>query len=78
VTVDHPLEDAANHLELVGGAVLSQAADFLRRIELERSDAARKVLEDAAKDLESRRGGDTYQKAFKTAAALLRSMKARV
>lgn len=70
-----PLEDAANDLEMLGGAALSPAADFLRRIELERSDAARKALEEAAKRIEAQEGGFTYQKAFKASAALLRRLK---
>lgn len=70
MTKDTSLEDAANQLELRG-----QAADFLRRIELERADAARKALEDAAKKIEQQEGGFTYRKANKATAALLRRLK---
>jgi hypothetical protein len=47
-----------------------------RVIELERADAARRALEEAAKQIETQKGGQTYQKALKTAAAILRRMKA--
>jgi hypothetical protein len=47
-----------------------------RVIELERADAARKALEDAAKRIEAQEGGQTYQKAYKAAAELLRRWKA--
>ena len=50
--------------------------DDARRIELERSDAARQALEEAAKRIESQGGGQTYQKAFKAAADVLRRFKA--
>jgi hypothetical protein len=55
---------------------MSDIADFDRRIELERADAARWALEEAAKQVESQDGGQTYRKAYKTAAALLRRIKA--
>lgn len=70
MTRDTTLKQAA------GGRAFSQAADFLRRIELERADAARKALEDAAQRVETQDGNDTYQKAFKASAALLRKLKA--
>lgn len=47
-----------------------------RIIELERADAARHALEDAAKRIEAQDGGETYRKAFKAAAELLRRWKA--
>jgi hypothetical protein len=50
--------------------------DLSRRIELERTDAARKALETAAQRVEEQDGGETYRKAFKAAAALLRRLKA--
>lgn len=50
--------------------------DDARRIELERADAARQALEDAARRVEAQAGGETYQKAYKTVAALLRRLKA--
>lgn len=46
-----------------------------RVIELERADAARKALEEAAKRIEAQEGGQTYQKAYKAAAELLRRWK---
>lgn len=49
--------------------------DLARRIELERADAARQALEEAAKRMETREGGNVYRKAFKAAAALLRGWK---
>ena len=50
--------------------------DDARRIELERADAARQALEDAARRIETQDGGQTYQKAYKAAAELLRRLKA--
>jgi hypothetical protein len=47
-----------------------------RVIELERADAARKALEEAARRIEAQEGGQTYQKAYKAAAELLRRWKA--
>lgn len=46
-----------------------------RLIELERTDAARKALERAAEALEVRSGNDVYQRAWKAAARLIRSLK---
>lgn len=43
-----------------------------RRIELEREDAARKALEDAANALEMRAGNELYQRAWRRAADFLR------
>lgn len=45
-----------------------------RVIELERADAARMALEEAAKRVEAQDGGETYRKAFKASAALLRGL----
>jgi hypothetical protein len=70
------IEQAANDLEMAGGEHFSEAADFLRRIELERADAARKALEDAAQRIEAQDGGETYRKAYKASAAILRHLKA--
>ena len=50
--------------------------DDARRIELERADAARQALEEAAKRIDTQHGSQTYQKAFKAAADLLRRFKA--
>jgi hypothetical protein len=76
MTRDVSLEEAANDLEMQGGSGFCGAADFLRRIELERADAARKALEEAAQRVERQDGGSTYQKAYKASAALLRKLKA--
>lgn len=66
------LEDAANALELHGE---SRAADFLRRIELERADAARKALESAVKSIQGHKiRGETYRKALKLAVRLIREV----
>lgn len=46
-----------------------------RLIELERTDAARKALERAAEAVEKRSGNDVYQRAWKAAARLIRSLK---
>lgn len=51
--------------------------DIARRIELERKDASRKVLEDAIKSiegLESVYRNDIYRKAWKVATQSLRTM----
>lgn len=66
------LEDAANALELHGE---SRAADFLRRIELERADAARKALESAACHLEGYAANDLYRRAMRIGARLIRQLK---
>lgn len=55
---------------------MSELPNIDRVIELERSDAARKALEEAAQRVESQEGGETYQKAYKASAALLRRLKA--
>lgn len=44
-----------------------------RLIELEREDAARKALEDAANALELRGGNELYQRAWRRAADFLRT-----
>jgi hypothetical protein len=49
-----------------------------RVVELERADAARKALEEAAQRIEAQEGGETYRKAFKASAAMLRRLKATV
>lgn len=48
-----------------------------RVIELERGDAARRALEEAARKVEAQEGGETYRRAFKAAAQLLRDLKAK-
>lgn len=47
-----------------------------RVIELERADAVRKALEEAAQRVEAQSGNETYRKAFKASAAILRKLKA--
>lgn len=47
--------------------------DIERRIELERSDAARRALEEAANALEILAGNELYQRAWRRAADFLRS-----
>lgn len=54
---------------------MMEAADMNRRIELERADAARKALEDAAVALERRGGNELYQRAWRIAADFLKSIK---
>lgn len=49
--------------------------DISRRIELERADAARQALEEAAKKTESLVGNPHYRAAFKLAARTIRAMK---
>lgn len=55
---------------------MSEAPSIDRVIELERADAARRALEEAAKRVEEQDGGQTYRKAYKASAALLRRLKA--
>jgi hypothetical protein len=55
---------------------MSEMPSIDRVIELERADAVRKALEEAARRVEAQDGGETYRKAFKAAAALLRQIKA--
>jgi hypothetical protein len=53
---------------------MSEMVSITRIIELERADAARMALEEAAKRVEAQDGGETYRKAFKASAALLRGL----
>ena len=53
---------------------MSEMPSIDRVIELERADAARMALEEAAQRLEAQAGGETYRKAFKASAALLRGL----
>jgi len=55
---------------------MSEMPSIDRVIELERADAVRKALEEAAQKLEAQSGNETYRKAFKASAALLRHLKA--
>lgn len=53
------------------------AADINRRIELERKDASRKVLEEAIKSIEGLEAvyrNDIYRKAWKVATQSIRTM----
>ncbi len=54
---------------------MSDVPSIDRVIELERADAVRKALEEAAKRVEGQQGSETYRKAFKASAALLRQLK---
>jgi hypothetical protein len=55
---------------------MTDTAEHHRRIvELERADAVRQALEKAAKRVEELEGGQTYRKAHKAIAALLRRWK---
>lgn len=68
------LEEVANTLELQG---YSHAADFVRRIELERADARKSALEDAILSIEKLENvyrNDLYRKAWKVAVNSLKSM----
>lgn len=49
--------------------------DFARVIELERADAARAALDEAAKQLDAKHGAEQYQRAWRKAATFLRSFK---
>jgi hypothetical protein len=49
--------------------------DLGRMIELERADAARRALEDAAAKLEGQAGNSVYVAAWRKAARLIRLMK---
>lgn len=51
--------------------------DLMRRIELERDDAARAALEAAARALEERAGNRLYEKAWKAGARLIRSLSVK-
>jgi hypothetical protein len=53
---------------------MTEMPSINRVIELERADAARMALEEAAKRVEAQDGGETYRKAFKASAALLRGL----
>jgi len=46
----------------------------MRRIELERADAARRALEDAANRLEAYSANELYEKALRLGARLIRQM----
>jgi N-formylglutamate amidohydrolase len=52
--------------------------DIKRLIELERADAARQALDDAANMLEGHHTNELYQKALKLGASLIRAMNHKV
>jgi hypothetical protein len=54
---------------------MSDTLDLDRRIELERADAARKALEDAALHLEGYSTNDLYHRVLRLAAKLIRNIK---
>lgn len=51
------------------------ATDITRRVELERADAARLALEEAANALELKHGAEQYMRAWRKAADFLRVFK---
>lgn len=53
---------------------MSEMPSVDRLIELERDEAVRKALESAAKTLEDRAGNEVYQRAWKAAARVIRSL----
>jgi alkylhydroperoxidase/carboxymuconolactone decarboxylase family protein YurZ len=57
--------------------MMTEMPSIDRAIELERADAVRKALEEAAQRVEAQAGGETYRKAFKAAAQILRDLKAK-
>jgi hypothetical protein len=50
-------------------------ADLMRRVELERADAARRALDEAALALEVKHGAEQYMRAWRKAAGFLRTFK---
>lgn len=54
---------------------MNEVTSLSRMIELERADAARKALEEAANELEIKPGAEQYQRAWRKAADFLRSFK---
>lgn len=54
---------------------MNETTDHSRLIELERAQAAREALERAAERLETYKSNDTYEKAFKLGARLVRDLK---
>jgi hypothetical protein len=70
------LEEAANELEMTGRREFSEAADFLRRIELERADAERKLLERIESAFAAENVNGLYRAAFKRAVKIIRKTAA--
>lgn len=54
---------------------MTDTADITRRVELERAEAARLALDEAANALELLGGADQYQRAWRKAADFLRMFK---
>jgi hypothetical protein len=54
---------------------MNEITSMNRVIELERADAARKALEEAANELEMKHGAEQYQRAWRKAADFLRSFR---
>jgi hypothetical protein len=54
---------------------MNEITSINRVIELERADAARKALEEAANQLETMSGAEQYQRAWRKAADFLRGFK---
>lgn len=54
---------------------MTDTADITRRVELERADAARQALEEAANALELRHGAEQYMRAWRKAADFLRTFR---
>jgi hypothetical protein len=56
---------------------MSEPSNMTRMIELERADAVRKALDEAANAIELMNGAEQYQRAWRKAADFLRSFKPR-
>lgn len=56
---------------------MNEVTSLSRVIELERADAARKALEEAANALELMSGAEQYERAWRKAAAFLRTFRPR-
>lgn len=54
---------------------MNEMANLTRMIELERADAARMALEEAANALEVMNGAEQYQRAWRKAADFLRAFR---
>ena len=56
------------------GGSMTEAAPPDRMVDLERADAARRALEDAANQLEAMGGNELYRRAWRIAADFLRTI----
>lgn len=54
---------------------MNEMTNITRVIELERDDAVRKALEQAANELETMSGAEQYQRAWRKAADFLRTFR---